>query len=121
MHVIRLLSENAVPKLNFTSKIPNKYGAKATFICKAELSGENIGLNMKWLYYKKIRDPGKDVTSKASKPKKGGTSPVKKIESTLSVDIEGETAGTYECLIQATVKNTLDFNFTRNASVVGKY
>ena len=107
-----------MPKINFTSSIPNVYGGKAVFNCKAELTGANIGLDVFWYFYKWNGTLGQDITRNAEM-KKGGKSPVKTVDSVLNVIVGANTAGTYTCLVMATVQSSYGFNFTRSAMFKG--
>lgn len=60
-----------------------------------------------------------DITGKAKYVTRGGTPPVKTIESELIVPVKNSTAGRYTCVVQAIVKKVFSFNFTRNATIAG--
>ena len=113
-----LFSEGGIPKINFRSSMPNSYGGKSVFSCKAELTGANIGLDVFWYFYKWDATVGQDVTRNAE-VKKGGLSPVKTVDSVLNVIVGANTAGIYKCLVKATVQSSYGFNFTRNATLKG--
>ena len=115
-----LFSEGGIPKINLTSSIHNVYGGKAVFSCKVKLTGANIGLDVFWYFYKWDSTVGEDLTKNAD-VKKGGLSPVKTVDSVLNVIVGSNTAGTYTCLVMATVQKSYGFNFTRNATLKGIY
>ena len=115
--VVTLL-EGGVPKINFTSEVPNTYGAKAVLSCNAEVAAAGVDLGVLWYFYKWDASVGQDITGTA-KMTKGGKSPVKTVDSALNVIVGAKTAGTYECLVMVSVQGYNGFNFTRNATVRG--
>lgn len=113
-----LFSEASIPKIVLTKNVPPNFGSTANFSCKAELTGSDIGLNVRWYHVSSSHGIRIDVTNNAQ-TKTGGISPVKTVESLLQVNMGLGTAGTYECRVQAVVKRSVEFNFTRNATIAG--
>lgn len=109
-----ILPKGGVPKINFTSTIPNVGGAEAVFNCEAEIEAAGVQIYLTWLHYK---EGNSSVVSAKEKPKRGGKSPKKTIKSVLKVVLAENTAGVYECVISARLKNSVDFNYTRNATL----
>ena len=111
-----LFLESGVPKINFTSTIPKVSGSEVVLNCEAELESAAVNIYLTWLHYK-WNASFSEVVAPKEKPERGGKPPKKTIKSVLKVILDQKTAGVYSCVVTAKVKNSVDFNYTRNATV----